>query len=248
MLPVSWDAIQFLWKALTLRRISAPKNPVIRETYPGLDGLPVSLKVILPKGKAKRIVIFYPGASPFAEDHEEATSIADIMAGLGYKVYMPRIPLLKKLIITPENVEWMIHFYQWILRKETDFSRQISVIGMSFGGAMLLKASMDPRMQSPCPASILVYGTFYDFNSSMNYLITGKYNNQGIESYLKPNDWGGIVIMYNFLARVDTGYDTVGIRKNLTFRVANEMERGEDHLKSLPVFDQAFLKSLMTAE
>ena len=245
--PISIDAIRFVRNAFSLSKVDTQPNHVVRAEYPGLNGEYVPLKIIYPKGKIRKIVILYPGATPFGEDHEEATSLAHVMSGLGFKVYMPRIPLLMQLIISPENVEWMAHFYQWVLTQEPALKIRITVVGMSFGGALLLKACMDSRMQSPHPASIMIYSTFFDFDSSMNFLITGKFRHNNNEVHIKPNDWAGIVIMHNYLRHVNPGFDTEKIRENLSFRVADEMDKVDEHFKTLSDFDQSFVESLMTA-
>ena len=245
--PVSMNAIRFVRSAFSLSRVNTDKNWELRTEYPGLNGESVPVKIILPPKHFQKILILYPGASPFGEDHEEATSLAHIMSGIGFKVYMPRIPLLKQLIISRENIEWMIYFYQWVQSQESDLKNRITVVGMSFGGALLLKSCLDIRMQQPRPSSILLYSTFFDFDSSMNYLITGKYKKEDEEVFMKPNDWGGIVIMHNYLSRVKTGFDTSKIRQNIGYRIQNDLEQADGHLKTLSEFERSFTHSLMTA-
>ncbi|MFQ6609715.1 MAG: hypothetical protein ACE5D7_02830 [Fidelibacterota bacterium] len=245
--PISMNAIRFVRSAFSLSKVSKDGNREIRGEYPGLNDEPVPVKIIFPKKHVQRILILYPGASPFGEDHEEATSLAYIMSDLGFKVYMPRIPLLKQLIISIENIEWMICFYQWVQSQEPDLKNRITVVGMSFGGALLLKSCLDVRMQKPKPSSILLYSTFFDFDSSLNYLITGKYKKGNKEVFLKPNDWGGIVIMHNYLSRVKPGFDTTKIQQNVMYRIQNDLEKADRHLRTLSEFDRSFTQSLMTA-
>ena len=62
-----------------------------------------------------KIIILYPGASPYAETHPKMEMLGIALAQNGYKVFIPRIPPLKRLDVTAINVEWFICFYRWLL-------------------------------------------------------------------------------------------------------------------------------------
>ena len=53
------------------------------------------------------------------------------------------------------------------------------IVGLSYGGASLLRATLDKRMQSPKPKSILYYGTYYSINTALDFFITGTINYKG---------------------------------------------------------------------
>ena len=88
-------------------------SPKIEKSqYQGLNGVSPPVNIINPIQYRKKIVILYPGASPYAEEHPKMQMLGIILAQNGYKVFIPRIPPLKILDISVVNVEWFICFYQ----------------------------------------------------------------------------------------------------------------------------------------
>ena len=78
--------------------------------------------------------------------------LGNALRNAGYNVFLPRIPNLKKLLLVKENVDWFAHCYQELL-KHSLINGIVMVVGLSYGGANLLKASMDSRMNNPAPKS-----------------------------------------------------------------------------------------------
>ena len=226
-----------------------PKGVIEKSlTYPGLKEENVPVKVIEPNSGCKKIFIIFPGASPFAEEHPETTKMAYLIAGMKIRVYLPRLPLLKDLIISPDNAEWMIHFYQWVINEEKTLNNKIYIIGMSFGGALLLKATQKLGLFTPPPNAIMTYGTFYNFDTTFNFLTTGVYHLEETKMYVQPHDWGAIVILNNYLEHIDTVYDKTNILKNISYLVNDEPENAEIHRKTLPEFDQIYLNDLIESK
>ena len=95
-------------------------------------------------------------------------------------------------------------------------------MGISFGGGILLKASLKELMLTSPPHSILTYGTFYDVKKSMDYLIHGTINIKGKDVVIQPHEWGLIVFMHNFLSSVDVGFDSSYLQKILALRVQDK--------------------------
>lgn len=247
MIPV----LQFIKIVSGLLKLSdkLPKGIIEKSlTYPGLDEGNIPLKVIEPKNGCKKVFIIYPGASPFAEQHPEITKMAYLIAGMKIRVYLPRLPLLKDLIISPDNSEWMVHFYKWVCNEEKTLSRKIYLIGMSFGGALLLKANLKLNQFTPSPVAVMTYGTFYNFDTTFNFLTTGIHHLEEVKMYCQPHDWGTVVILNNYLKFIDTDYDQTNILKNISFLVNNEPEKAETHKKTLPDFDQIYLNDLIESK
>ena len=78
------------------------------------------------------------------------------------------------------------------------------IVGLSYGGAALLRATLDVRMQSPKPKSVLSYGTYYSISTALDFFMTGiiKYNNDTYK--ITPHEWGLIVLFYNFIDSLHT--------------------------------------------
>ena len=90
--------------------------------------------------------------------------------------------LTKSLIfdlLEKENIDWFAHCYQELAQHKIESKNNIMIVGLSYGGASLLRATLDKRTQSPKPKSVLSYGTYYSIDTALDFFITGiiKYNN-----------------------------------------------------------------------
>ena len=204
------------------------------ETYVGVNSEDTPIRIFKPKYKAiKKTCIMYPGASPYAEEHPAMIMLGKIISSLGYVVFIPRIPPLKNLNISSENIDWFKRVYSEILKRPDTCTNNISILGLSYGGSLLLKASMDEQFSSPRPRSIMIYGSPYDLDTCLEYLLSGKIN-VGSKSYnIKPNPWGIIVLLHNYLGSIDIGYDTTLMRKILNHRIKDEFDQAENLILTL---------------
>ena len=84
----------------------ASTGQFVNESYLGINGETTPLRIFKPKKAQKTTFILFPGASPFAENHPGMIGLATTIMTLGYNVFIPRIPPLKALSITSENIEW----------------------------------------------------------------------------------------------------------------------------------------------
>ena len=203
------------------------------ESYPGLNKESTPMRVFYPKDSTEHTVIIYPGASPSAEEHPTMNLLAKVLSNAGYFVFLPRIPPLKKLIISPEIISWMGHFFQWVQTRENVHKNKIIVIGISFGGAMVLKASLRNEFQKHPPKSMLVFGTHYDIETALRFLLVGKLVVNGHERIVQADEWGLIVLFHNYLSGVDVGYDTTTVQKILKLSVKEDSEGIENELENI---------------
>ena len=167
------------------------------EEYLGLDGKKTIVRIFYSKKKQSKSIIIFPGASPYAENHPGMIMLGNALRNAGYNVFLPRIPNLKNLLIVKENVDWFAHCYKELLNHKSISNTAPMVVGLSYGGANLLKASMDHRMREVSPTSILSYGTYYSIESSLKFFLTGKIKYNDRVFNIKPHEWGTIVIFYN---------------------------------------------------
>ena len=111
---------------------------IYNSSYHGLSGRHTAVKVITSNKKTNKVFILYPGASPFAEEHPKMLMLGNILAKNGFKVYIPRIPPLKKLEVTEENIDWFLSFYRWLINNEMVKPEKIIMTGISYGGGLML--------------------------------------------------------------------------------------------------------------
>lgn len=202
------------------------------EHYLGLNSEKTPVRIFYSKNKKAQSVIIFPGASPYAENHPGMIMLANALRNVGYNVFLPRIPNLKNLLIVKENVEWFSHCYKELL-KHPQTSNKIMVVGMSYGGANLLKASFEKRFTDNPPKSILSYGTYYSIETALNFFLTGEISYQNKLHKITPHEWGTIVIFYNFFKTIETNFDKEKITLLLKCRIEDKDDEVEKIKKEL---------------
>jgi len=202
------------------------------EHYLGLNSEKTPVRIFYSKNKKAQSVIIFPGASPYAENHPGMIMLANALRNVGYNVFLPRIPNLKNLLIVKENVEWFSHCYKELL-KHPQTSNKIMVVGMSYGGANLLKASFEKRFTDNPPKSILSYGTYYSIETALNFFLTGEISYQNKLHKITPHEWGTIVIFYNFFKTIETDFNKEKITLLLKCRIEDKDDEVEKIKKAL---------------
>ena len=218
------------------------------EFYNGLDNQKTQLRVFYAQNKSAQSIIIFPGASPYAEKHPGMIMLANALRNAGYHVFLPRIPNLKKLKLVKDNVEWFIHCYLELLKHSFVDSKNIMVVGMSYGGANLLKSCLDNRIKKNPPKSILSYGTYFSIDTALNFFLTGKINYKNKTFNINPHEWGMIVMFYNFLSTIDTSYDQATITKLLKYRIEDKFDDVDKIKSNLTSKDLNFVNKILSGK
>ncbi len=159
-------------------------------------------------------------------------NLALALAKSGIKVYIPQLPKLTELEISNHTINLISHFYSLIVKE--NYKKNIVPAGISFGGGLLIKALTKTMVKNFLPKSILTYGTYFSLASSIEFLLSGRIISNGNEEFIKPNDWGLIVLFHNFLSGIDAGFDTSQMEKVLRLRVKNKIVESNNELRRLP--------------
>ena len=232
---------------LLIYKYKKPNNiQIINEKYPNIinnDQIP--LKSFIPNKASKTSIVIFPGASPYAEEHPGMIMLGSILAKAGFSTYVPRIPLLKELKINNQIVESFQHFYLWLLNEKKLNNNNLILVGMSFGGAILLKASIQRPMTLYAPKSILTYGTYFDFESSLDFLINGNIMINNKNKTINPHPWGLIIIFYNYLPRINIDYDVESMIKILYLRIQELEDEITVQLNKLPAKEKIILTDIL---
>ncbi len=238
-------AIQYVRSLATFKEENIPSIEYVDETYKGLDNKNTIVRVFKTSNPKAQSIIIFPGASPYAENHPGMIMLGSSLRNVGYNVYLPRIPALKNLILEKENIDWFAHCYQELAQHKIESKNNIMIVGLSYGGASLLRATLDKRMQSPKPKSILSYGTYFSINTALNFFLTGmiKYNNKNYK--ITPHEWGPIVIFYNFFDTIDTQYDKIKIKDILKHRIKDEHNIVEEKIKTLNNDERKLMNNIL---
>ena len=175
-------------------------------------------------------------------------NLASIIASLGYKVFIPRIPPLKDLNITDINIEWFAHAYEQLIKRDDIDSDNVTVTGISFGGSLLLNSILDERMSHSKPKSLMIYGAAFDFDTGFDFLLNGELTHNNKKIKIVPNEWGVAVILHNFLSNIDAGFDTAEVREVLSYRMKDDMDKVEELKNKLNDHDKEFIELVLKAK
>lgn len=246
-----------LWKLLKiiLLVVPTPLFPLIRllsnkpklenSFFTTTEGEKVPLRIYHPTNlDIAPAIILFPGASPAAEEHEGVNILGKAMASSGVRAFLPRIPALKKVLIQPDSVEHMVNAYMEVSdRKDVD-SEKIVGCGVSFGGSLFVKACLDNRIKGK-PASIVSYGSYFDFGDSLEFSITGKCSDGKKDYHLDPHDWGRMVFFYNYLKYVDEPCNMDKVHEYLFDQIINDGENSENLYRSFSGQDKDFVNMIL---
>ena len=196
----SFKSLKFIYSLARYNPEKYPKVNIVDDYYIGLDNNKIPLKILNRlNSNDKSTIIIFPGASPHAETHQGMLFLGSIICKLGYKVIIPRIPPLKELKLDEESFEWFAHAYEKILIREDVIKNKVSAMALSFGGAILIKASLDSRVSSNPPKSIMTFGTYSNIQSTLKFLCDGKIDLGGKNYTIEPHSWGLTVLFHNFI-------------------------------------------------
>ena len=149
-------------------------------------------------------------------------------------------------LISQNISDWMEHVYIWIRNRKDVNAEKIIVIGISFGGAMVLMTSLKKEIQKHPPKSVLVYGTYYDIETTLKFLMTGKLLVNGQEKGVKVNEWGLIAFFHNYLSRIEIGYDTSSVKKILKLSVQEKNEKVEEVLNKISGKEKELITQILS--
>ena len=245
----SYKSLKFI---ISLARYNPKKYPKVNindYSYLGLDKSDVPLKILTrPNKKDISSIIIFPGASPDAEKHEGMLYLGSIICSLGYKVIIPRIPPLKELKLNETSFDWFAHAYEQILKRNDIDKNYISSMALSFGGAVLLKASSDPRISTNPPKSIMTFGTYSDIQSTLKFLCDGKINLENQSYKIKPHSWGLTVLFHNFLDKFS--FNEINnfkkeFREIINYQIQDEHDKVDELIKKIPNDEaQKFIRNI----
>ena len=246
-------AIKYVSSLATFKEENIPSLKFDDESYSGLNGEDTIVRIFYSKNKSDQSIIIFPGASPYAEEHPGMLMLGNGLRNAGYNVYLPRVPALKKLKLEKENIDWFAHCYQELVQYKIGHKDNIMIVGLSYGGASLLRATLDKRMQSPKPKSILSYGTYYSINTALDFFITGAIQHKEETYNITPHEWGPIVMFYNFIHTIDIPYDNIKIQNILKYRIEDKLKEVDIEIDKLEEskekqFIQNILDGKMTKE
>lgn len=205
-----------------LANIFVKKTKIKNSFYLSNSKQKIPLKIYLSNNKQKTpTLILFPGATPLGEDHLMLNKFAKSISYAGVNVFIPRIPDLKEVKINEKSIDQMIDAYNSIVDRDYVDQKKIIGIGLSFAGSLWIKASTSTKIKIK-PARVISYGSFFDFNDTIKFIMTGKCSIGEKHYKIKPDHWGRIVFLYNYLDYYQYSGDNRKIKLFLNDKVLND--------------------------
>jgi acetyl esterase/lipase len=171
-----------------------------------------------------------------------------LLAKIGFTVYIPRIPPLKNLDISEINIQWFICFYKWIINVKKVDPNKIIMIGISYGGAIMLRSIFEIKDKLPQPKTVITYGTYANGQTMLNFLLTGEITIDGEIHRVSPQEWGLVVIYHNYLKNLPTEWDSENLQKAIQLRIEEKIEECYMEVNHLPKFQKNILNSIFNRD
>lgn len=224
------------WKnilLLFLKRGRVNQFTFKEETYKGIDENDIPIRIYHSKKYTHKSAILFLGASPDGEKHKSLNFLAKILTHFGYNVFIPRIPPLMQLNISNINVNWMEHIYNDIKRRPDVNKKYIAAVGISYGGGMLLKASLSKTFMDDPPKTFFLYGAGCNVDTVLKFITKGEFDYNENSIKMKPHDWGLTVFFHHFMDEIEFGFDKTKIKEVIRLRIQNKKQEANEKLKLL---------------
>ena len=87
----------------------------------------------------------------------------------------------------------------------------------------MLKASLELKKVIDPNQILMTYGTFFDAKAILDFLLTGKIEDNEKQFFVKPHEWGLIVIFKNYLKNLDLEWDIEGVQNVLELQIEEKI-------------------------
>ena len=109
----------------------------------------------------------------------------------------------------------------------------------------------DKRISDNPPKSIMTFGTYYDIESTLKFLCSGKLKIDNKNYFIKPHSWGLTVLFHNFLDKLNfsefNGYESE-IRKIIALKIKEDDDNLEIEINKLPDSPRLFIQKIFDCE
>lgn len=247
-----FKSLKFIYFLARYNPDNYPKVKINDEFYKGLNNVKTPLRILSRFNKKdKNYIIIFPGASPDAEKHTGLLFLASIICKLGYKVLIPRIPPLKELRLNHECHKWFAHAYYEIINRNDVNIANLSTMALSFGGGLLLKASLDSKISNSPPKSIMTFGTYCDIQATLKFLCNGQISLKDTSYRINPHSWGLTVLFHNFLDSLhfkEIEDYRPEIREIVNLRIQDKIDEVDEKISKLPNIPSNFIKNIFNSK
>jgi dienelactone hydrolase len=192
-------------------------------------------RVYVPARVRTRPLLLSGGVHAAGIDEPRLVSFAWHLAAGGTPIVTPELPDLLRYRVTPALTGQIEDAALWMMRERAFGETRGGLIGISFAGGLSLVAAGRPSLHDKV-AFTMSFGGHGDIARVARYLCTGT---RPDGSYLKPHDYGVVVILMNVADRVVPPDQVEPLRKAIaTFLRASHVDM-VDKARAAIVFEEA---------
>ncbi|MBW2277308.1 MAG: hypothetical protein JRF63_07440 [Deltaproteobacteria bacterium] len=189
----------------------------------GCRGIPTM--IYKPRGGHSRALLVIHGVHWGGFHEPRLVLFARRLAAFGFTVVTPQISDLKNYDLVPRAVSDIERTAGWLLDEsglvgEEDDGR-IGVVGISFGGGLVLSAATRPSLRERV-AFAFSFGGHADMDRTMKYLVTGDLPGGG---QLEPHVYGQAVILRMSADQLVPPRDVANLDRALTAFLQSDSKR-----------------------
>lgn len=166
------------------------------------------------------------GWNPGGNREERFVMFARDLARAGFVVLAPDFNNLKSFRVRMSDAEEIVQSFLYLTNLKNTKPGGV-MIGFNYGVAPMIFAAADGRM-SDRVREIVSFGGYGDFRSEFLFLVTGFYEYDGTQGYLRPDSSARWMFLYKNLDLITTISDREALRmlieKRMQFRVGEEKE------------------------
>ncbi len=165
-------------------------------------------------------ILLMPGAAEQGKDDPRLVNTARTLARARFLVLVPDIPGLRRLQVTPANIQHVTDAIRY-LASGRDFPSppRIGAGAFSYAVGPVLLAARRPDLAGQVDFVVGV-GGYYDLEEVLTFATTGYYRQQGEWHYRRPNEYGKWVFVLSNLSRLADPDDRRTLRRLANWHLA----------------------------
>ncbi len=207
------------------------------------NGLELTLRVYQPAKSHTPLpaIIIYHGATPKGIEHPAMNLLARNMARLGIRVFLPELPKLQQLYFNEETYPRIIRIFNMVAEKSDVITNKILIMGVSFSGGVIVKASTETDIE---PAGVVSFGSYFNLADTMKFFFTGKAGFGTTELDIIPHEYTKAVWFWNYLQLLDLPFEIESVQTCIGHFIREESEQVEQTFLDCSPEQRSFLKQV----
>ncbi len=144
-------------------------------------------------------IVLVPGAVPEGKDDARMVALATTLARARFAVLIPELPGFRELSIRPGDARLVADAYTYLVsRPDLAPGGRAGMVAFSYALGPALLAVLEPEIRERV-RFIVGVGGYYDLARTVAYFTTGYFQYEGRWYYLKPDDYGKMVLVKSSL-------------------------------------------------